>query len=751
MKLSQSSPYYFLLAFVLIPVLFYSALETLVASLTGKGLPLPLWYFGLTLLFTVLLVAFLLFLSRILYRPKPLSTWGLLSIGAIGLSAKFSAVSVQNFWPSLALFVIPFLLLGLVLRSAASTVSRLTVVSLVSISLLVSSDWLKMLPDINSAQVTALIVLTAVTLALIILTFLLQYTYRFLGRISFRKISIVLLAVAVVTLGAEIAWKQTNEEAHWKHTGFYSGTVNSVKTASSDLPNVILISLDTLNYSILTDPAPSLEHFQDLKDDSLVFNRAFSTTNWTGPSHASLFTGLPPIGHGLVNFTESRIYSPVTSYVQYLRKAGYRTGGFPGASSLHEAYGFGRGFDVYERYNNPVYEEMVPGSVELTAGVLRPTRYTFDFGLYSTKHEEYLRYFNRTINQGLSWVENQPSGDPFFLFLHTFRIHDYKKGYPKGINQLRDNHPELANAVLDDVRTKKRFNRGEFEHYVTKSLSLKDQLLELEKPKLTAAPLPFEPTLPLRETLSSSSLKQTLTTSRKQVTGLKHLYRRGIRETDEQLGNFLDRLKAKNLYDESLIILLSDHGEGFSLQPLLMAHGLSDLPNEIGRAGDKLTQIPLWVKLPNQRHASRSYDELIQINDVFPALFRYLNIRVYSTDSGPPTRNVLVNPGEAKGRDVVSGSIRTSRTQRLRFFFRTRNYKLTALADGTDKVWWRVRSHANETRINPDAVPDSVRKLLEQNLVEQVDRFRKGPDPFRSRLETDKDKLKENLKGLGYL
>ena len=65
-------------------------------------------------------------------------------------------------------------------------------------------------------------------------------------------------------------------------------------------PNVLMIAADDLNndlgcYGHPLDTSPNVDN---LARGSLLFERAFSTSSWTLPAHASLFTGKFPRTHG---------------------------------------------------------------------------------------------------------------------------------------------------------------------------------------------------------------------------------------------------------------------------------------------------------------------------------------------------------------------------------------------------------------------------------------------------------------------
>jgi arylsulfatase A-like enzyme len=69
-------------------------------------------------------------------------------------------------------------------------------------------------------------------------------------------------------------------------------------------PNIVLLSIDTLRADSLRAYDPSSrphETLDRLATQGRMFTRAYSTASWTLPAHASLFTGLYPDRHGIVD------------------------------------------------------------------------------------------------------------------------------------------------------------------------------------------------------------------------------------------------------------------------------------------------------------------------------------------------------------------------------------------------------------------------------------------------------------------
>ena len=84
-----------------------------------------------------------------------------------------------------------------------------------------------------------------------------------------------------------------------------------------------------------------------------------------------------------------------------------------------------------------------------------------------------------------------------------------------------------------------------------------------------------------------------------------------IAYADEIVGGLFDALRARGLYDEALIILLSDHGEG------LGDHGEQEHAIFLY---DEAIQVPLIVKLPGGRAAGRRIPATVQHIDLLPTL-----------------------------------------------------------------------------------------------------------------------------------
>lgn len=111
-----------------------------------------------------------------------------------------------------------------------------------------------------------------------------------------------------------------------------------------------------------------------------------------------------------------------------------------------------------------------------------------------------------------------------------------------------------------------------------------------------------------------------------------------IASADAIVGRFLETLKTRGLYDQALIVLLSDHGEG------LGDHGEDEHGIFLYRES---IQVPLMVKLPHSQRASR-VSETVGLRDVMPAILAELQIAL---PAGLESRPIF---RDAKPRAVYS-------------------------------------------------------------------------------------------------
>ena len=221
------------------------------------------------------------------------------------------------------------------------------------------------------------------------------------GRLLARAHLVILVAVVVaMTIGC--SGKKSSGNGATK-----GGPGETVSAGSSSLrvPDgtpIILISVDTLRSDRL--PAYGYDGVETpaidkLRQDSVLFERAYAHVPLTLPSHTSLLTGLLPSVHGVrdnLGYSVDPEMAPLLQ--QTLKAAGYATGAGVSAFALRRSTGIANGFDTYLDEIDP---EMGSGIQDIQA---------------------VQRSGAETLNAVRPWLRSV-SDRPFFLFFHIFEPH----------------------------------------------------------------------------------------------------------------------------------------------------------------------------------------------------------------------------------------------------------------------------------------------------------------------------------------
>ncbi len=158
-----------------------------------------------------------------------------------------------------------------------------------------------------------------------------------------------------------------------------------------------------------------------------------------------------------------------------------------------------------------------------------------------------------------------------------------------------------------------------------------------------------------------------------QVLGAnKDLYYGEVAYLDHQVGRLLDFLRSRNLLDDTIVVLVADHGES------LGEHGISF--RHVG-LHDTTTHVPMMIRWPGRERTGRAIHGLVQSIDLFPTLLGALDLPI------PP------EDGEDLGK--LTGEGRTGR----RAVFAEHAGKLGLMVRTAD---WKYILSSGNTRFFPD-------------------------------------------------
>jgi arylsulfatase len=212
--------------------------------------------------------------------------------------------------------------------------------------------------------------------------------------------------------------------------------------AAPELPSIVLVSIDSLRADALgcggsaRDTSPFLD---ELAARGVRFANAVSTTSWTLPAHAALFTGLWDSTHGLVD-NGLRLSDDHLTLAELLRARGYATAGFYGGPYLHPTFGLAQGFEQWTSCMSRT--ETSDASARIAAGSPRSGAHADVTG-------------PRTREAVARWADQARA--PFFLFVHLWDVHydylpphEYVERFDPGYAGLVDGRDVMGPRVRAD-------------------------------------------------------------------------------------------------------------------------------------------------------------------------------------------------------------------------------------------------------------------------------------------------------------
>ncbi|MBW3564837.1 MAG: sulfatase-like hydrolase/transferase [Acidobacteria bacterium] len=312
-------------------------------------------------------------------------------------------------------------------------------------------------------------------------------------------------------------------------------------------PNILLIVLDTVradHMSLYGYQRRTTPHLDDFAEAATVYRRAYAPSNMTLSTMGSVFTG------------------------QF--------------ASEHGAH-----YDEGAAWGRALPDESLTLAEELAARGYATASIASNFAYFGDKFG---------LDQGFHHLDARPSRIPlgsqwnFYLRNGIGRLVESMIELPRRARLIPRPAEEITGLVLrylDDGRPRNR------------TFFLTINYMDAHVPRIPPPPFDdrFEgrdPTesLDLADGLQGAMGKGNLEISGRQRAHLISQYDGAIAHVDDQLGRLFEELRTRGLYDETLIIVISDHGESFGEHGFI-GHGSTNYDDQI--------RVPFVVKRPGQR------------------------------------------------------------------------------------------------------------------------------------------------------
>ena len=318
-------------------------------------------------------------------------------------------------------------------------------------------------------------------------------------------------------------------------------------------------------------------------------------------------------------------------------------------------------------------------TISYNGGAQVVAKFGFDQGFdvyesYPGKGDHLEKTFIGKVQAAIKWIKSNPN-EPFFLFLHTYEVH----------------------------------------HPYTPQLQYLD-LFEQDYSGKLPAHIPVK----LLRTIN----KGEVDISRQDKDHIINAYDAEIYSMDNAFGALVGYLKKEKLYDKTIIIFTSDHGEEFG---------------EHGRMGwhshalyDEQLKVPLIIKFQDSKYASQIIHEQTRGIDILPTLLDILGISTLESFEGVSLIGYLTG---TQKEQLFAVSQQDTRRKNRPTAIRTKKWKLYGsklfnlrsdpqeqknLASKKKKVYGKMRNKLDHILNRKQAVAKSRDVKLDEQEIKRL-------------------------------
>ena len=356
------------------------------------------------------------------------------------------------------------------------------------------------------------------------------------------------------------------------------------------MANTIVISVDDLTYwagpQTLYSDQVRAPNIQRLTDMGVSFTNAYTSEAICNPARTSFFSGLTPniTGVHVNNQAWYEHVSPADTLTAHFLRAGYDVAGF--GKLLHTQ-------DLPEDIHRQMYSHFAPvsGFQNGASGFVQP--------LPGDVSEESMAD-HVSIDRAIAFLEGQDADTPFMLNVGLVKPHlnwvvpqEYFDLYP--LDTI-----VVPGLVGDDMSNVPAFIRDQLED--SRGHPTPDNVLQAKK--------------------------------------FMQGYLASLSYADAQIGRLLAALDAAGSFDDTTIMLWSDHG-----------YHLGDRDNLWGKftLWEEATKVPFVIKLPGNAQAGAVVDDVVNLVDAMPTLLDLAGLDIPDGLSGDSLVPLLYGIGPANG------------------------------------------------------------------------------------------------------
>ena len=349
-------------------------------------------------------------------------------------------------------------------------------------------------------------------------------------------------------------------------------------------PNVLFIVWDTVradHLSLYGYDKPTTPRLGQFAERATVYERATSPGMWTLPAHAAIFTGLPGTTHG-ANAKHRWLDGHHETLAEILNGSGYQTFGVSTNLIASQMSNLAQGFDTFET--------TFPRGAKGRSG-----RYS-----RAAKAATTAKLLPRDASTEMSPKFAGNADEKWAKAIYKDAAPVLRKALVQFVDKRQSEKPWFAYLNMMEAHTP-RVPTEAARHKVMNGASVE---LGLATDASLAA--------------SNAFIVGKNTYSADELIAINGVYDATLIDLDNATGNLLDDLEERGILHDTLVIIVSDHGESLGEHQLL-EHRWSMY--------DALLHVPLVIRWPGQSEGVRIPDRVSTI-DLFATVLDAAGVQV---------------------------------------------------------------------------------------------------------------------------
>ena len=421
-----------------------------------------------------------------------------------------------------------------------------------------------------------------------------------------------------------------------------------------DKPNFLILVLDSARkdgFSCYGNKKKTTPNIDELAKESMVFDNAFSAGTWTPASHASIFSGKLPSRTG--STTPDIVFDSKRSIAKLFKEKGYYTFGMYTVAHITDERNYSKGFDEY---------------IDATMDI---SRWSLDWRMWLDTLSDRIfgRRFRTRFTTKLFKEKLSEAEEPFFGFLNLVSSHKFYNSpfWIKNKFVETKGNEEKINKLMHDYNSKME------EEVLEGTLKVEDEDWQM----------------------------------------LKEYFYSDLYRTDKFVGRILDHLKKEEIFDNTVILVTSDHGDEFGEHEVF----------EHGHIYDTCLNIPFILKTTDGKNGR--FSKLVSHLDILPTFMKLAGF-----DFDGFTDGCSIFPVEEYHRDFIISEKGGSDekpdiwTDSKSWAIRTEKYKFIKRKGFENELYNIVEDEEEQNNLiqeEKEKAEELEKKLLKRLSLENID------------------------------